>query len=591
MRYFVLFLLLLSSYRSHAFDPNALHPFTDLDGRTLEAKFIGTKGDSITIEWNGKTFDLPLASLNAETRALAGLLSRSQPAPESDGEIRDWTDKEGRTIQAKFVEADERSLTLDWNGKITQLPMAMFSETSRELANQLRQSASSEDPQESESVEMDVNGELDLQKEYPWQNKSGQTALGAFVSLGPDQLTISMNRGTREVSIPADSLAEGSLALAKKLHALSTGRNKELASLAKQRKKMKVPVVSEEDLESEHEFKNTQGQAMMAQFVEADDAEVTLVMPKRSKTPFTLAWTSFDEKSVAQLEALRRKKEEVDSRKPKIVAAKGKRLAYYASGKYKGFNTVFEDEQYAVGIPSAGTGLYVYVKQDEVENGVPAGPLGVLRMTVGFSSRYTDRTDPEKPRLRSRSIQSFESPPEPSTDREEVTLVGKYTNGTSFEFNLRMTRKGLQFWSKIKDPSGEKFPTSHRVGISVKGVVPKVKDMAMSAIKPVIGDGAIFASPVEGKTIQLPMGESWVDLMKKVKRGALGNLKSVAAQGTPYDPVKIVITPYVKDMKLAFDRSYSATYPLQGMTFHYHSLVKKNEIPLNRALKINLMPN
>ena len=71
-------------------------------------------------------------------------------------------------------------------------------------------------------------------------------------------------------------------------------------------------------------------------------------------------------------------------------------MAYYASGKYKGFNTVFEDEQYAVGIPSAGTGLYAYAKQDEVENGVPAGPLGVLRMTVGFSSRYTDRTDPEK---------------------------------------------------------------------------------------------------------------------------------------------------------------------------------------------------
>jgi hypothetical protein len=154
-----------------------------------------------------------------------------------------------------------------------------------------------------------------------------------------------------------------------------------------------------------------------------------------------------------------------------------------------------------------------------------------------------------------------------------------------------MTHKGLQFWSKIKDPSGEKFPSSHRVGVSMKGVVPKVKDMAMSAIKPVIGDGAILASPVEGKTIQLPMGVSWVDLMKKVKRGALGNLKSVTAQGTPYDPIKIVITPFVKDMKLAFDRSYSATFPLQGMSFYYHSLVKKNEIPLNRALKINLMPN
>ncbi|MFL2938020.1 MAG: hypothetical protein ACJZ7A_02855 [Opitutales bacterium] len=591
MRSFVLFFLLLASYKSHAFDPNALHPFTDLDGRTLEAKFIGSKGDSITIEWNGKTFDLPLASLDAETRALAGLLARSQPQPESEGEIRDWTDKDGRTIQAKFVEADEHSLTLDWNGKISKLPMSMFSAASRELANQLRQSKSSEDAKAPESVEMDVNGKLDLQKEYPWQNKSGQTVQGTFVSLSADQLTISMNRGTREVSIPQDSLAEGSLALAKKLQSLSSGLTKELATLAKQRKKMKVPAVTEEDLETEHEFKNTQGQTMLAQFVEADDGVVTLVMPKRSKTPFTLAWTSFDEESVAQLEALRRKSEEVDSRKPKIVAAKGKRLAYYASGKYKGFNTVFEDEQYAVGVPSTGTGLYVYVKQEEVENGVPAGPLGVLRMTVGFNSRYTDRTDPKKPRLRSRSVQSFDSPPEPSTDREELQLVGTYTNGTSFEFNLRMTRKGLQFWSKIKDPSGEKFPSSHRVGVSMKGVVPKVKDMAMSAIKPVIGDGAILASPVEGKTIQLPMGVSWVDLMKKVKRGALGNLKSVTAQGTPYDPIKIVITPFVKDMKLAFDRSYSATFPLQGMNFYYHSLVKKNEIPLNRALKINLMPN
>lgn len=591
MRSFVLFFLLLCSYRSHAFDPNALHPFTDLDGRTLEAKFIGSKGDSITIEWKGKTFDLPLASLDAETRALAGLLARSQPAPGSDGEIRDWTDKEGRTIQAKFVEADEHSLTLDWNGKITQLPLAMFSEASRELANQLRQSASSEDPKAPESVEMDVNGELNLQKEYPWQNKSGQTAQGTFVSLSADQLTISMNRGTREVSIPVDSLGEGSLALAKKLQSLSSGLTKELATLAKQRKKMKVPAVKEEDLETEHEFKNTQGQTILAQFVEADDAVVTLVMPKRSKTPFTLAWTSLDKESVAKLEALRRKREEVDSRKPKIVAAKGKRLAYYASGKYKGFNTVFEDEQYAVGVPSTGTGLYVYVKQEEVVNGVPAGPLGVLRMTVGFNSRYTDRTDPKKTRLRSRSVQSFDSPPEPSTDREELQLVGTYTNGTSFEFNIIMTRKGLQFWSKIKDPSGEKFPSSHRVGVSMKGVVPKVKDMAMSSIKPVIGDGAILASPVEGKTIQLPMGVSWVELMKKVKRGALGNLKSVTAQGTPYDPVKIVITPYVKDMKLAFDRSYSSTFPLQGMSFHYHSLLKKNEIPLNRALKINLMPN
>ena len=92
--------------------------------------------------------------------------------------------------------------------------MAMFSEASRELANQLRQSASSEDPQESESVEMDVNGNLIFKRNTHGKTSRVKPPLGHSSSLGPDQLTISMNRGT-EVSIPADSLAEGSLALAK----------------------------------------------------------------------------------------------------------------------------------------------------------------------------------------------------------------------------------------------------------------------------------------------------------------------------------------------------------------------------------------
>ena len=79
--------------------------------------------------------------------------------------------------------------------------------------------------------------------------------------------------------------------------------------------------------------------------------------------------------------------------------------------------------------------------------------------------------------------------------------------------------------------------------------------------------------------------------MKKLKRGALGNLESVEASGKPYDPVKIVVTPYVKDMKLSFNRSYSYTYPLQGLSLHYHSLEKNTEIPSSRKLKINILPN
>ena len=400
-----------------------------------------------------------------------------------------------------------------------------------------------------------------------------------------------MNRGTREVAIPVDSLNKDSLALAKKLQVLASAEQKKLAALAKKRKAMKVPSVTEADLEIEHDFTNTSGKVVKAQFVEADDKMVSLLMARRSKTPFKLAWTSFADESLAKLEALRRKRVEVDNAKPKIIAAKGNRLSYYGSGKYKGYHTVFETENYAVGVPSTGNSLNIFVKQEAVEDGVSAGPLGILRMTVGFSTRYTDRTNPERPRRRPRSIKSFDSPPEPSTERDEIKLTGKFTNDGTFEYNIRMTRKGLEFWSRIKDPSGEDWPTSHYVGMSFKGTVPKVKDMAMNQIKPVIGDGAFYAQPVEGKTVKLPFDDSWQDLMKKIPRGALTNLKSFEAKGAPYDPMRIVVTPFVKDMKLEYSRSYANMYPLQGISLHYAALEKKTEIPRNRALKINLLPN
>ena len=51
-----------------------------------------------------------------------------------------------------------------------------------------------------------------------------------------------------------------------------------------------------------------------------------------------LSWKHYEEKRV-----------EVDNLKPKIIPAKGNRLSYYGNGKYKGYNTVFEDDGYAVG--------------------------------------------------------------------------------------------------------------------------------------------------------------------------------------------------------------------------------------------------
>ena len=586
----LLFVSLALSLICHGQDSNAIHPFTDVNGRTLQAKFIESSADSVKIEWNGQTFELPLITLDSETQSLVDRLSKSVAPTDSSKEVQKWTDTQGRTIEAKFVKADKLTLTIDWNGKVTTLPLTMFSASSRKLAAELQNQHSQIPLGNEPDPKIDLAGEMDISKEYPWQNSAGQTAYGSFVELGKSDLKILMNRGTREVVIPVDSLNKNSLTLAKKLQGLASAEAKKLAALAKKRKAMKVPAVTEADLDIEHEFTNSGGQVLKAQFVEADDKMVSLLMARRSRTPFKLAWTSFADESLAKLEALRRKRVEADNLKPKIIPAKGNRLSYYGSGKYKGYNTVFEDDGYAVGVPSTGTGLHIFVKQESKEDGVTAGPLGILRMSVGFSTRYYDKTNPERPRRRSRGIKSFDLSPEPSTERDEIKLTGKFTNDGTFEYNIRMTQKGLQFWSKIKDPSGEEWPTSHYVGMSFKGTVPKVRDMAMNKIKNVIGDGAFYAQPVEGKTVKLPFGDSWVELMKNVKRGALSNLKSFEAKGAPYDPMRIVVTPFVKDMKLEYSRTYSYMYPLQGISLHYASLEKKTEIPLNRALKINLLP-
>ena len=93
----------------------------------------------------------------------------------------------------------------------------------------------------------------------------------------------------------------------------------------------------------------------------------------------------------------------------------------------------------------------------------------------------------------------------------------------------------------------------------------------------------LYAQPVEGKSVKLPFDTSWQDLMKKVPRGALNNLKSMEAKGAPYDPVRIVVTPFTKDMRLEYDRSYASTFPLQGMSLGYAAL-EENRNPRNRPL-------
>jgi hypothetical protein len=48
-----------------------IHPWTDLQGRTLQASFIKSDGVTVTINWNGKVVPIPLSSLSVESKALA----------------------------------------------------------------------------------------------------------------------------------------------------------------------------------------------------------------------------------------------------------------------------------------------------------------------------------------------------------------------------------------------------------------------------------------------------------------------------------------------------------------------------------------
>ena len=491
---------------------------------------------------------------------------------------------------AEFVKLESNSLTLIWNGKTTALPITMFSKESQDMAVRLqKQNSATEPTQIKQAVQkVDLSGKLDLQKEYPWQNSQNQTIVGRFLDLDNDNLKLSINRGAREVTIPLNSLSQDSMALAKKLKSNLSAVQKAAVALAKKRKAMKVPTVTEQDLEVEHELKDMEGRTIIAKFVDANDLVVSVLLKSKS-TPLSLPWSKFDSSSTAKLEALRRKKSSLASLKPKIIPAKGNRLSYYGNGKYKDYNTVFEGDSYTIGLPNSGSGLHVWINPgaDKLPDSAKGNPLGLRRMTIGFNSIFYDKTNPKRVRRRSRKITSFDSSPEPSLDRDKITLTGKYENGGTFEYNMEVNRNGMQFWSKIKDPAGEEWPTSTRIGVSLHGVVPNVKNLAMSAIKPQIGDGAFYMTPTEGKRIKLPFDKKWTEI--KIPRGALSSLKGVEVMGTPYYNFKFNISPNNgKDMNFDYSKGYSGTFPFQGISLDYSSKEKRTEVPRSRSLKVSV---
>ena len=241
---FIFLSIFVSLYFLNAKESDELHSWTDLNGRTLQAKFIEADDSTVTIEWNGKRFPLPVNTLNAETKSLVSRLrAQAGSSKITNDKIKEWKDQSGRTISAEFVKSDNKTVTLIWNGKKTVLPLSMFSKESQEMADRLQKqssaniSASTKQPIQ----KVDLNGKLDLQSEYPWQNSQNQTIIGRFLDLDNDNLKLSISRGTREVTIPLNSLSQDSQALAKKLKSNLSDIQKSAVAMAKKRKSMKVP--------------------------------------------------------------------------------------------------------------------------------------------------------------------------------------------------------------------------------------------------------------------------------------------------------------------------------------------------------------
>ena len=299
--------------------------WTDLKGRTLKAKFIKGDPQKVTVEWNGRRFDLPLNTLAPDSRKLAlKLISAAAYEARKPGGsegMQTWTDSRGRSLLARFVRADDVTVTLNLKGKDVDVPLASLSEKSRVQAKELRKKSSPKvlgSPSAPKLEPTSAEGRLDLSAEQIWSAPNGQAFKGRFVRATDANVTITTRTilgAERETVLPLSALSATSRTLAEKLNVLAKKAAKERAAFAKKRLRMKVPSVTEADLKKEHAWVNDANQTVRAYFVDADDAGVTVLFSNNPSRPYELPWEKISSDSQLLAEALRRKKEELEPKK------------------------------------------------------------------------------------------------------------------------------------------------------------------------------------------------------------------------------------------------------------------------------------
>lgn len=565
--------------------------WTDVNGQKIEAEFVRSSSSILTISIEGQELDLPLDSLSAFSKALALKLGNQNEPPTVQPKKYPWKDLQGRVIEAEFISATSTAVKLLWKGQTFELTLSSLSQESKNLARKLANPTPSTEPPppkasitipqpSTEETGTDPNGPLDLDSFHVWISADGRALRAKYIEFEGGELTV-LTSSEQEVQIDQENLSPQAIALAKKLKAFNDERKMAIKAFTEVRKKMKVPSVSEQDLDKAHQFKNTDGVTISANFIDADDYGVTITLAGKTQ-PLELTWDRFNRESQALLEALRRKSLTAN-RAPKTIPAKGEKIGYFANGPFKGYNTVFQSERFDAAISSSGSSVNIWLKNSK-DPSTPPKTFG-----IGFGTRYTDKTNPEKHRRRSRRITGFENPPEASMNREKTTISGTFNNGGTFQYDIQFNDKGLTLWSKMKDPSGEKEPTSIRIGTSIPGIVPNSKNKSMEEIMPYIGDGSLVLKPASGKTRIFPYKEKWITTNAKYKGQKFGAMDSATIMGTPYGN-RISFMATGSGMSFEKDVAYGRVFPFQGLSLTYRNGSSPKMIPQNRAYKVLILP-
>ena len=139
-------------------------------------------------------------------------------------------------------------------------------------------------------------------------------------------------------------------------------------------------------------------------------------------------------------------------------------------------------------------------------------------------------------------------------------------------------------WGKATDTSSEKWPTRVGIGIRVPACISYNDKMRAKDWDPLLGDGAIHITPVEGKQARLPLNVKWTELFNKY--GHTNPAKGALLMGKPWGSFKVKVTPRTtREASFSWGKGYTGVFPYQGLYFGYH-MDGHAEIPRGKRLDL-----